>query len=98
VHEESRSGQPSVISDDLVRAVEAKVREDRRFTISSLSLHFQQISKTVLYDVVTDRLDFRKLCSHWVPKMLSQEHKKKRASSASTFLTRYSDQGDGFLS
>ena len=48
VHDEPRSGRPSVVSDDLVGAVEAKVCEDRRFTISSLSLHFQQISRTVL--------------------------------------------------
>jgi transposase len=47
VHE-PRSGRPSVVSDDLMGAVEAKVCEDRRFTISSLSLHFQQISRTVL--------------------------------------------------
>jgi hypothetical protein len=87
-----------VVRDDLVRVVEAKVREDRRFTISSLSLHFQQISRTVLYEIVTDRLNFRKLCSGWVPKMLSEEHKQKSAATALTFLTRYSEQGDGFLS
>ena len=28
VHDEPRSGRPSVVSDDLVRAVEATVRED----------------------------------------------------------------------
>ena len=45
-----------------------------------------------------DHLDFRKSCSCWVPKMLSEERKKKRAASALTFVTRYSEQGDGFLS
>ena len=98
VRDDPRSGRSSVISDDFVRAAEAKVREDRQFTISSLSLHFQQISRTLLCETVTDRLDFRKLCSRWVPKMLSEEHKKKRAASAFTFLTRYSEQGDGRLS
>ena len=98
VHDEPWSGRPSVVSDNLVGAVEAKVREERRFTISSLSLHFQQISRTVLYAIVTYRLDFRKFCLRWGPKMLSEEHKKKRAASALTFLTRCSEQGDGFLS
>ena len=77
MHDEPRSGRPAVVSDDLVRAVEAKFYEDRRFTVSSLSLHFQQISRTVLYEIVTDRLDFKELYSCWVPKMLSEEHKKK---------------------
>lgn len=40
VHDEERSGRPSVITDDLVAAVESKIREDRRFTISTLSLEF----------------------------------------------------------
>ena len=98
VHDEPRSSRLSVVRDDLVRAVEAKFREDRRFTTSSLSLHFQQISRTVLYEIVTNPLDFRKLCSDWVPKMVSEEHNKKRAASALTFVKRYSEQGDRFLS
>ncbi|GFG28283.1 hypothetical protein Cfor_07905 [Coptotermes formosanus] len=61
VHHEPRSGRPSVVSDDLVRAIEAKVREDGRFTISSLSLYFQRISRTVLYEIVTDRSDFSEI-------------------------------------
>jgi hypothetical protein len=96
MHDEARSGRPSVV-DDLVRAVDSKVHEDRRFTISSLSLHFPQISRTILYESVSDRLNYRKLCSRWVPKMLSEEHKTKRAGSALTFLTQYSKQ-DEFLS
>jgi oligoribonuclease (3'-5' exoribonuclease) len=86
MHNEPRSSQPSVVSDDLMRMVEAKVHEDRQFTISLQSLHFQQISRSVLYKIVTDCLDFRKLCSRWVPKMLSEEHKKKQVASALTFL------------
>jgi hypothetical protein len=81
-----------------VCAVETKVHEDRQFTISLLSLHFQQISRTVLYGIVTGHLDFWKLCSYWVPKMLSEEHKKKWAASVLTLLTQYSEQGEGFLS
>jgi transposase len=58
VHDEQRSGRLSVISDDLVRVVKAKVREDRRFTISSPSLHFQEISPfsrdTVSHSVTGD--------------------------------------------
>jgi hypothetical protein len=62
VHDEVRSGRPSVVNDDLVRAVDSKVHEDRRFTISLLSLHFPQISRTILYAIVSDRLNYRKLC------------------------------------
>jgi len=43
VHDEARSGRPSLVNDDLVRKVNERVRDDRRFTISDLSLNFPQI-------------------------------------------------------
>jgi hypothetical protein len=43
VHDDQRSGRPSVVND-LVLAIEVRIQENRRFTISSLSLHFPQIS------------------------------------------------------
>ena len=53
VHDEARSGRPSLVNDDLVRKVNERVREDRRFTISDLALHLPQISRTLLYDIVS---------------------------------------------
>jgi len=53
VHDEARRGRPSLMNDDLVRRVNERVRDDRRFTISDLSLHFPQISRTPLYDIVS---------------------------------------------
>jgi len=53
VHDEARSGRPSLVNDDLVRKVNERVRDDRRFTISDLSLHFPHISRTLLYDIVS---------------------------------------------
>jgi len=53
VHDEARSGRPFLVNDDLVRKVNERVRDERRFTISDLSLHFPQISRTVLYDIIS---------------------------------------------
>jgi transposase len=33
VHDDPRNGRPSVVNEDLVRAVEVKIQENRRFTI-----------------------------------------------------------------
>jgi hypothetical protein len=87
-----------VVNEGLVRAVEEKIQENRQFTISSLSLHFPQILRTFFHEIVSDKLHFRKLCSRWVLKMLMDEHKMKQQASALIFLTRYSEQGDDFLS
>jgi len=53
VHDEARSGRPSLVNDYFVRKAKERVRDDRRFTISDLSLHFSQISRTLLYDIVS---------------------------------------------
>jgi hypothetical protein len=52
VLDDPRSGRPSIVNGDSVRAVEEKIRENRRFTITSLSLHFPQISRSILHEIV----------------------------------------------
>jgi len=60
VHDEERSGRPSLVNDDMVLKVNERERADRRFTISDLSLHFPQISRTPLYDLVSSNLGRRR--------------------------------------
>jgi len=60
VHDEARSGSPSLVNDDLLRKVNERVRDDRHFTISDLSLHFPQISRTLLSDIVSRELGRRR--------------------------------------
>jgi len=56
VHEDAQSGRPSLVNDDLVRKVNERVGDDGRFTISELSLHFPQISRSLLHDIVSSHL------------------------------------------
>jgi len=97
VHDEARIGRPSLVNDDLVRKVNERVRDDRRFTISDLSLHFPQISRNLLYDSVSSHLGYRKMCARWCPRC-SEEHKKQLVACSLTFLMRYHKEGDGMLS
>ena len=53
MHDEVRSGRPFLVNDDLVHKFNARVCDDGCFTISDLSLHFPQISRTLLYDIVS---------------------------------------------
>jgi len=53
VHDDAQSGRPPLVNDDLLRKVNERVRDDRLFTISDLSLHFTQISRTLPYDIVS---------------------------------------------
>jgi len=60
VHDEARSGRPFLVNDNLVRKFNERVRDDGRFTVSDLSLQFPQISRTVLYDIVSIHLGYRR--------------------------------------
>jgi len=72
VYDEAQSGHLSLVNDDLVHKFNERVHDDRCFTIPDLSLQFPQISKTVLYDIVSSHLGYRKVCAQWVPKMLTE--------------------------
>jgi len=56
-------------NEDLVHAFEEKIRKNVQFTITSLSLHFLQISLSVVVKIVSDKLKFLKLCAQWVLKI-----------------------------
>jgi transposase len=86
VHDEERSGRPSVMSDDLVQSVDQKICERRCFTNSELSCEYPEISSTVLYEITTVRLGYHNFCARWVLKMLTGVHRTQRKASALTFL------------
>ncbi|GBM18337.1 hypothetical protein AVEN_127794-1 [Araneus ventricosus] len=58
-HDEERSGRPFVITEDSVHEGDGKVSENRCFTISSLSNELSQDSRSVLYGIVTEHLNYR---------------------------------------
>ncbi|GFS51765.1 histone-lysine N-methyltransferase SETMAR [Trichonephila clavipes] len=71
--------------------------ENRHFTITELSSQFSQISRSLLHEIVTKHLLFKKLCARWVPKNLTSEHKIQCLGAALTFLQWYHDDDDEFL-
>ncbi|GFW12635.1 histone-lysine N-methyltransferase SETMAR [Trichonephila clavipes] len=81
-----------------MQAVETKIRENMRFTVTTLSLEFPDVSRSVLYKIVTENLNFKKLCSRWVPRLLTAEHKEKRFAISLDFLIRCEEEGDDMLS
>ncbi|GFV72880.1 hypothetical protein TNCV_5047981 [Trichonephila clavipes] len=87
VPDEERSGP--VITDDLMQAIETKIRENRRFTISNLSLEFPDISRSVVYKTVLKTSTLRCLLhkSREAPKSIAKQttlHAAKRWFCSST--------------
>jgi transposase len=54
VHDEQRSGRPSLTSDDLLQEIEGEIRANRRVTIRDLHRIIPEVSKTTIHEGVTD--------------------------------------------
>ena len=63
VHEAERSGRPSVITDALKQKVNRITRENRHFTIREVYEQCPEVSRTIVYEIVTEHLQYRKICA-----------------------------------
>ncbi|KAG5318659.1 SETMR methyltransferase, partial [Pseudoatta argentina] len=97
VHDDQRSGRPSILTDGIVKKIENALRDDRRLTVDELSAMFPQISRSLLHETITETLGYRKLSARWVPNQLTDQHKLNRVEAGQEFLRRYKLHGDEFL-
>jgi len=65
VHDAERSGRPSFITDALKQKVNRINRENRHFTIREVYEQCPEVSRTVVYETVTEHLQYRKICARW---------------------------------
>ena len=61
VHDAEKSGRPSVITDALKEKVNRTIPENRHFTISEVYEKCPEVSHTVVYEIVTEHLQYRKI-------------------------------------
>jgi len=76
VHDAEKSGRPSVISDALKEKVNRIIRENRHFTISEVYEKYPEVSRALVYQIVTKLLQYRKLCARWVARRPSGTRRK----------------------
>jgi transposase len=56
VRDEEGSGRPSLITDDLKKQIDEKIRQDRRSTLDELHEKFPQISRSLLHEIPSKHL------------------------------------------
>jgi hypothetical protein len=83
--DEQRSGRPST-SAALVQDSDAAVQADRRVRIVQIEIRFN-LSRGTIWDIIHERLSYRKVCSTWVPRKLTDEHKKTSMGSPLCFFS-----------
>ena len=61
VHDEQRSGRPSLISDDRLQEIEGEIRANGRVRIRELHHIIPKVCKMTIHEAVTEKLGCRKL-------------------------------------
>lgn len=76
-----------MITEDLIN-----VKDD-----STLALEFQNVGRTTLHKIVSENLQFQKMYTCWIPRLLTEEYQMKRMVYSLDILDRYYKDGDQFL-
>ena len=71
------------------------IRANRRITVEEVAGRLN-VSVGSAYSLIHDSLKFSKVCDMWVPKELTEDHKRKRLDICSRHLARYREEGDNF--
>ena len=62
IHDEERSGRPSTCKETVAK-VEESLRKDRRVSPDDLYVSIPEVSRTVIYRILRDMLQYRKVCA-----------------------------------
>ena len=76
--------------------VEQRIRDSRRVTVDEIAAEFNT-SHGSAYNFVHNDLGYRKVCSRWVPRQLSDDHKLAWQTICQEHLDRHAREGDAFL-
>jgi len=94
---EHRRGRPvSMATETVKQQIEQRIRDYRRVAIGEIAVEFN-MSHGSAYDIVHDDLGYRKVCSRWVPKQLSDDHKHAQQMICQEYLYRHARDGDCFI-
>ena len=86
----------NITTEEKLEEARAIILTDRRVTTEEIALQLG-ISQGTTYSLVHDILGFHKIAARWMPKHLTEEHKRNRQHICSNFLQRYNREGDNFL-
>jgi hypothetical protein len=85
-----------VANETVKQQIEQRIRDYRRVTIDEIAIEFNMCHGSV-YNIVHNDPGYRKVCSRWVPRQLSDDHKRARQKIYQEHLDRHAREGDAFL-
>jgi hypothetical protein len=78
IEDEHRAGRPvAIATPEMLQRVEDIIRAERRVTVDAVATAVG-CSRGQAYNVMHEGLGFHKVCSRWVPRQLTPQHKNQR--------------------
>ncbi|CAF0942762.1 unnamed protein product [Rotaria sp. Silwood1] len=97
VEDGPKCGRPITTTDDqTIKAVECLIIEDRRITIQQIA-DALGISTGTVHDSIHEHLHMTKVCSRWVPHLLTPDQRHERVRACQELLARYSIERNDFI-
>jgi transposase len=94
--DQPRSGRPVSVTDDRhQKQVDELMKHDRRITQKQIAGRLGISKERVGY--IIGLLGYTKVCSRWVPRMLTPEKKQKHVEICEELLKRYREEGINFF-
>ena len=91
-----KAGRPTIIDDELTSKVLDMLREDARLTVRDIA-NIQDIGIATAHKILCEHLNMSRVCARWVPRLLSEDDRKRRISASRDFIRRWRASGDAFL-
>jgi transposase len=96
INEHRRGRSVNMATETVKQQMEQRIRDYRQVTIDEIAVEFN-MSHSSAYSIVHNDLGYRKVCSRWVPRKLSDDHKHARQTICQEHLDRHAREGDAFL-
>lgn len=97
IPDEYRSGRPkTATTPEIIDKVRGIILNDRRLKLSEVA-EMLDISKERVHFILTEELDMHKLSARWVPRLLSDEHKRIRCELSAAGLKEFNTNEVRFL-
>jgi len=85
-----------VAAETVRQQIEQRICDYRRVTIDEIAVEFN-MSHGCTYNIVHDDLGYRRVCSRWVPRQLSDDHKHAWQTICQEHLESHAHEEDAFL-
>lgn len=82
LEDDPRSGRPATaVTEENISKVEKLVKENRRIKLKELEASLG-IGRPAIVSILHEHLGLSKVCTRWVPRLLTREQKEIRSSSS----------------